>query len=118
MKQALKLGVPITLLTTLIGSLVGWLFVFWNDYSPIFWGALVGFVIGALGGVFRFGIYACLQHYVLRYSLSKALNFPYFFRDKDTIKFLNDMVSKIFMRKVGGGWIFIHRYLLEHLAAR
>lgn len=32
--------------------------------------------------------------------------------------FLGNMVVHIFLRRVGGGWVFIHRSLLEHFAAK
>lgn len=34
------------------------------------------------------------------------------------VKFLDYAAERILLRKVGGGYIFIHRMLLEHFAAR
>jgi len=34
----------------------------------------------------------------------------------DMSNFLNDATSRLFLRRTGGGYIFSHRLLLEHLA--
>ncbi|MCP4362279.1 MAG: hypothetical protein GY796_30095 [Chloroflexi bacterium] len=64
-----------------------------------------------LGGISVF------QHYVLRFILARQGMLP-FFRDKRMITFLDEMVDHILLRRVGGGWIFIHRALLEHFSAQ
>jgi hypothetical protein len=34
------------------------------------------------------------------------------------VRFLADATARIFLRKVGGGYIFVHRMLLEYFVAR
>lgn len=55
---------------------------------------------------------ACIQHYVLRIMLrlngSAPLNY---------VRFLDCAAGRIFLRKVGGGYIFVHRLLLEYFAS-
>lgn len=58
------------------------------------------------------------QHHILRWLLAQHNVLPYWYSDKKLVAFLDDMVAHIFLRRVGGGWVFIHRSLLEHFAAK
>lgn len=69
--------------------------------SPILW----GFFMVLSGG------YAVLQHGLLRYLLRRNDSIP-----TNLAQFLDYVASLVLMRKVGGGYIFIHRYLLEYFA--
>jgi len=66
-------------------------------------GLIFGFPIGGL---------PCVQHAVLRFLLWHArcipLNYP---------RFLDYATDRILLRKVGGGYIFIHRLLLEYFTS-
>jgi serine/threonine protein kinase len=57
------------------------------------------------------GAFALAQHVTLRYLLEREHQLP-----RNLAKFLDHAVALILMRKVGGGYIFIHRYLLEYFA--
>lgn len=59
-----------------------------------------------LGGV------AFFKHFILRWSLWRAGLVPW-----NYARFLDYAVEHIFLRKVGGGYIFVHRLLLEHFAS-
>jgi eukaryotic-like serine/threonine-protein kinase len=65
-----------------------------------------------LGVGLRFGGRACLQHLGLRLFLVRCgwAPWPY-------VKFLNYAADILFLRRVGGGYIFIHRLLQDHFAA-
>jgi len=52
-----------------------------------------------------------LQHVILRRLLEREGQIP-----RNLAQFLDYTSSLILMRKVGGGYIFIHRYLLEYFA--
>lgn len=52
-----------------------------------------------------------LNHYALRLTLYLNKEIP-----RNYIKFLDHCVDRIFLQKVGGGYIFIHRMLLEYFA--
>ena len=58
------------------------------------------------------GGYTCIQHVVLRIILrfngDAPWNYPHF---------LDYTAERILLRKVGGGYIFVHRLLLEYFAA-
>jgi hypothetical protein len=53
-----------------------------------------------------------INHYVLRLIVHRNGYAP-----KKLHRFLDHCTKLIFLRKVGGGYIFIHRLLLEHFAA-
>jgi transcriptional regulator with XRE-family HTH domain len=69
--------------------------------------ALSTFLITGL----RTGGYAWIQHVLLRIFLWKAHNAPLNYPD-----FLDFAVERILLRRVGGGYIFIHRILLDYFA--
>jgi serine/threonine protein kinase len=65
-------------------------------------------VFGALLGL-GFGGLDLIQHYVLRALLAARGDLP-----MRAQSLLDSAVQLIFLRKVGGGYIFIHRLILEH----
>jgi serine/threonine protein kinase/energy-coupling factor transporter ATP-binding protein EcfA2 len=74
---------------------------------PLISGVAIGFVFGMASPA---GI-ACLQHFILRIILYYDRAIPW-----NYARFLDYATQLIFMQKVGGGYIFIHRLLLEHFA--
>jgi DNA polymerase III delta prime subunit len=54
---------------------------------------------------------ACIQHFTLRLILYCNGYVPW-----NYARFLDYATERIFLQKVGGGYIFIHRLLLEHFA--
>jgi len=58
-----------------------------------------------------FGGYACVSHVALRLVLSSTGALPL-----RTVSFLDYATERVFLRKVGGGYIFVHRLLQEHFA--
>ena len=54
---------------------------------------------------------ACLRHFSLRWMLYRMGYIPWSYA-----RFLNYATERLFLQKVGGGYIFIHRMLLEHFA--
>jgi hypothetical protein len=59
-----------------------------------------------------YGGYAVLSHLALRLILWRQGAMPW-----NYALFLDTAAERVFLRKVGGGYIFIHRLLLEHLAS-
>ncbi|WP_254563549.1 NACHT domain-containing NTPase [Oscillatoria sp. HE19RPO] len=55
---------------------------------------------------------ACIQHLALRVTLTLSGKTPW-----NYAKFLDYATERIFLQKIGGGYIFIHRMLLEHFAS-
>jgi NACHT domain len=73
-------------------------------------GMLLGPIFGSIG-VLRYGGRPYIQHYTLRLIFWYKGVIP-----REYNRFLDYATSRIFLRKVGGGYIFIHRLLLEHFA--
>jgi hypothetical protein len=74
-------------------------------------GALVGVAAALFVVVFIGGAVTCEQA-VLRYLLAREGAVPWPYRP-----FLDHAVSCLFLRKVGDGYIFVHRELLDYFAS-
>jgi len=80
-----------------------------------FWGLGGGLALALFGSVMSglyFGGAAVVQHYTLRFTLSVAGDISW-----NYARFLDYAAERIFLRKVGGGYIFIHRLLQDHFAS-
>jgi hypothetical protein len=75
-------------------------------------GLVSGLLVGANTGLL-FGGRACLQHLGLRLFLVRNGSAPWRYAG-----FLDYAAERLFLRKVGGGYVFIHRLLQDHFAAR
>ncbi|OAI20815.1 hypothetical protein A1359_20515 [Methylomonas lenta] len=87
-------------------------FIFSLVYGLI--GLKVGLFSGLLFGLIislACGLGAVIKHYSLRLALCLNRNIPFKF-----IPFLDYSAKLILLKKVGGGYIFIHRMLLEYFA--
>ncbi|NEQ07475.1 MAG: NACHT domain-containing protein [Moorea sp. SIO4E2] len=77
-------------------------------------GLIVGLMGGLMGGLIvglENGGLACIQHFSLRLVLYRNKYIPW-----NYARFLDYAADRIFLQKVGGGYIFIHRMLMEHFA--
>jgi len=74
---------------------------------------LYGFFIGLIAALWFGGLFA-IQHITLRMILWRRASTPPLGKYAE---FLDYAAQRIFLQKVGGGYMFIHRYLLEHFAA-
>jgi hypothetical protein len=74
------------------------------------WGIGIGIAVGVVIAL-RNGGLACLQHVLVRFLLWRACSIPWNYH-----RFLDYAAERILLRKVGGGYIFIHRLLLDHFA--
>jgi eukaryotic-like serine/threonine-protein kinase len=73
-------------------------------------GLVFGLVFGLAVGLQNGGS-ACLKHYVLRILLWRNNYAPL-----NYIRFLDYAAERVFLRKVGGSYIFTHRLLMEYFA--
>ncbi|VAW87984.1 hypothetical protein MNBD_GAMMA17-1191 [hydrothermal vent metagenome] len=71
---------------------------------------IVGILSALLSALF-FGAHTCIQHYLLRYFLWRNNSAPF-----NYVRFLEFSVDRIFLYRVGRGYIFIHRSLAEYFA--
>jgi MFS family permease len=86
----------------------------------LIFGLIFGLACGLVGGL-GFGLVvglgaggaACLKHFVLRLWLIHNGSTPW-----NYAKFLDRAADRLLLRKVGGGYAFIHRMLLDYFAAR
>jgi DNA polymerase III delta prime subunit len=91
-------------------------------------GMVVGVVVGAVAGLVyglfiglayalvvsrHPGVEAYLNHFVLRLWLVHNGSAPW-----NYVKFLDFAAERILLRKVGGGYVFLHRMLMDYFAAR
>jgi len=77
--------------------------------GPVF-GALVAISGGGLVWAISGGL-AVPRHYVIRLLLSRSHSFPW-----HAPRFLEDATTRILLRRVGGGYSFPHRLLLDYFA--
>jgi len=73
-------------------------------------GLFAGLVAALIGGL-AFGGFNVINHFLLRLLLWHNGHMPANF-----VAFLNEAARHVLLYKVGGGYIFIHRLLQEHLA--
>lgn len=89
----------------------GFAMVILGTLSGLVWGSVVsGLALGVAVGVFGGGLVA-LKHLLLRMQLRSLGRMPW-----NYAHFLDYATSCIFLQKMGGGYIFVHRLLLEHFA--
>jgi len=74
-------------------------------------GLLAGLSAGLLIGLLTGGL-ASLRHYILRFLLWRTGAVP-----RRYVPFLDYAAERILLRKVGGGYIFLHRLLLDYFAS-
>ncbi len=65
---------------------------------------------GLLAWVVSGGL-AVLRHYVIRFLLARSHTFPW-----HAPRFLEEATARILLRRVGGGYSFPHRLLLDYFA--
>ena len=111
-------GIAVGLVGGLVGGLLGELVVGLSTnqldermrLTPnqgIWRSARNGLLFGLLGGLRPF-----LQHFTLRFWLWRTGSLPW-----NLIAFLDEAAERLLLRKVGGGYIFVHRLLLEYFAS-
>ena len=109
--SALK-GLYFCLGTGFCAFLGTWLVI--TDLAGLPMGLICGLVAGSLAGLIQGvveGWDTFVRHWVLRMLLWRAGSLP-----RNYTHFLDYAAERILLRKIGGGYIFIHRLLLEYLA--
>jgi len=101
-------GLLLTLICGLIFGLTGGLLLTLDSGLLLALGS--GLFFGLSFG-FDYGGRAVLQHYTLRLLLWRLNLLPL-----NLVPFLDACADRILLRRVGGGYIFVHRLLMEHLA--
>lgn len=110
---SIKNSVIFIVVYTIFISVILSIYIKINNASLLLWSIwlIIGFYISFFLGFTWGGGKALFQHFLLRFLLFLSgytpLNYVYF---------LNDATERLFLQKVGGGYIFIHRMLMEHFA--
>ncbi len=104
--QSLKNSIIVGSIAAFVISIPAWLAT--RSKEAVLFGLLVGFLLWVL-----YGGLAIVQHSTLRVLLFINGRIPL-----DWERFLDYASERVFLRKVGGGFIFIHRLLLEYFATK
>jgi DNA polymerase III delta prime subunit len=112
--RSTRIGLPVGLVVVLffglffglLGGLLGGLFFGLN------FGLVVALVVALVVGL-KLGLVAFIKHFILRWFLRREGFLPWNYP-----RFLDYAAERILLRKVGRGYIFVHRLLLEHFAAQ
>ena len=106
--QGIRLSAHYAVLTGLLVAVIvgvsGWLI------GGLTYGLILG-LIGGLCGALIGGGDSVTKHAILRIGLRLQDCIPW-----NYARFLNYATALIFLRKVGGGYIFVHRLIMEHFA--
>ncbi len=115
-RNSMAVGVIVGIVASLlVGSMIG--LIYWlRTGLDVAWtfawviGIIFGLGIGIIGGLLRGGdIY--IKHFMLRLQLWLTNRTPW-----NYARFLDHAAERTLLRKVGGGYIFVHRLLLEYFA--
>ncbi len=101
LRNCLIIGLIFGLIFGLISSIINQ-----PDICRLIDGSVLGLIFGL-----RYGGAACIQHFTLRQVLHKKGRIPW-----NYAKFLDFASDRLLMKKIGGGYVFFHRMLLEHFA--
>ena len=112
-RNALLVGLGTGLALGVVLELVRWLVFGQVDVlgSGMLSALLIGLGGGLLSGLLSGGE-ACVKHFVLRFFLWRAKLVPWNYPE-----FLDYAAECNLLRKVGGGYIFVHRLLLDYFAS-
>lgn len=121
-RTLIRAGFPFTLIGAVVGvgagTLIPPIFALLGSLEISAWNwPILGLAVG-LVGPFSYGGVTLWRHYVLRWRLTRQGVLPFGISDRKLIAYLDDMVDHLLLRRVGGGWVFIHRTLQEYFAAQ
>ena len=109
LKYALSAGLSFGLITAACGGLLSWLLC-GDPWAGFFFSLILILAYGGLALQWYGGLDVA-QHYILRAMLYFLNQMPL-----NYVRFLDYAADRILLKKVGGGYIFIHRLLLEYFA--
>ena len=116
LERATAIFLAVFLFMFLIGISSGWLYNLLqnNPINPLHTNLNSGWTFAAYFGVWLgvyFGGDAVIEHYMLRFLFISYGTLPI-----RLVAFLDYVTDLVFLRKVGGSYLFIHRSLMEHFS--
>lgn len=111
MRNGLVIGIPIGLTLSSFTLGLAWWLVPSHFSDGLLWCLPLGLIV-TTNLVLLNGGYAWLQHVILRLILYCQGYIPW-----NYARFLDEAADRLLLRKVGGGYIFIHRLLLDYFAS-
>ena len=116
--QLRKVVLIFGLMVGLMAGVLGW------EFGGPSFGLGFGLLYGLLVGLGE-GLGNLIGHYTIRHFLAKQNLLPFRWsgwrkedRDRELVAYLDSMADRWLLRRVGNGWVFRHRYLLEYFAER
>ncbi|MBV9691207.1 MAG: NACHT domain-containing protein [Ktedonobacteraceae bacterium] len=110
-RNGVLIGFPIGLAFTGLSLALSFWLIPTDLASGLLWSVPLGLIATLILFLLNGG-YACLQHMVLRVILTGKGYTPW-----NYAHFLDEASERLLLRKVGGGYVFIHHLLLEYLAS-
>ena len=115
LKNGLIAGLVFGLVFGLIGGSSFGLIFGLSGLTGLIYGLIFGLFFGLTAGLasagLRYGWSSAIRHIVLRFLLYTNGSIP-----RNYTRFLDYSSERIFLRKVGGGYIFVHRLLQDYFA--
>lgn len=108
-RNAALTGLTIGGVLAIVSALLGGVLSQWDPTWVLTLG-VYGLFFGVLAALWYGGI-DVIKHVILRYLLFRSGHLPFRYA-----RFLDYATERIFLRKVGGGYLFIHRLLLDYFA--
>lgn len=116
--------IAVLLFAILVGLLSSWIVILFEaNLNNLTESLILGITLGAVAGPVyglafnltggRTGMAAFLQHFVLRFFLWKLDLLPW-----QLVAFLEEATERLLLRRVGGGYTFVHRLLRDALATQ
>lgn len=109
-KNCMKWGLILGLIAWVIFGLIPGLFL--KSIELVIFGLIPALFLRIIYGL-RYGGATCIQHFNLRLMLYKKGHIPW-----NYARFLDYASERLLLKKVGGGYIFYHRMLMEYFADR
>ncbi len=110
LKNWVVASTPIVLVVSFLWVLLSAFAISFLGFAGVVGAIILGVFAGVLA-MFWFGIFSAIRHFTLRFIITFSEHIPF-----NLSRFLDYAVDRIFMQRVGNGYIFIHRALLEYFA--
>ncbi len=114
-QDTVKITVIIGLVSGIFLGVIQELYILIPEVDSLVFGLANGIIFGYASALLstQGAWFVCFKHLILRLLLWRSGCIPW-----NYARFLDYASERIFLQKVGGGYIFVHRMLMEHFAQR